>query len=112
MANPTQTLWGTINADGSIASGSGGFNVILTQPGQYVISFQHLFTGLPSIVGSQTRFGSLGESSTDGVVFPQLNNASTVAITGDGGGNHQNRNFSFIAIGFQGEPNKEFKQAK
>lgn len=113
MSNPTQTLWGSVNADGTVAAGSsGGFTVTATQPGQYVISFQHLFNGIPAIVGSQTRYGSLNESPLDNVAFPQLNNGSAVAVTGDSQGNKGNRNFSFIAIGQQGAENPEFKASK
>lgn len=105
------TLWGEINADGSIASSSGGFKVFpqQNQPGVYLIVFQTSFTTIPGIVGTQTRFGNIAESNTDGIVFPLVSADSATAKTGDGNGNAQNRNFSFIAIGEPGSSNPKFK---
>lgn len=91
-------LWGTISADGSIISGSGGFWVGYQGPGVYVITFPS-FPNAPAIVGTQTSSGSLSEDSREGMVFPWVNVNYAVAITGDGNGNQQDRSFSFIAIG-------------
>jgi len=104
------TLWGAINKDGSIRNSGGGFNVTKQGNGQYVISFRTLFNDVPAIVGSQTNYGDLGEANTDGVVFPIVDRGSATAITGDGGGKHQDRSFSFIAIGIADRPNPSFKE--
>lgn len=107
----TVTLWGQINADGSIASSGGGFKVFpqQNQPGVYLITFQTSFTTLPAIVGTQTMFGNVAESNTDGIVFPVVSTDGAYAKTGDGSGNAQNRSFSFIAIGYPGSSNPKFK---
>jgi hypothetical protein len=57
MANPT-ILWGTINADGTIESSSGGFTVTPgDEDGHYAIAFAVPFNTIPSIVGSQIGLG-------------------------------------------------------
>src|ERR1051325_4279921 len=94
-----EILWGAINANGTIASSGGGFSVTRQGTGQYVISFRSLFQAVPSVVGSQTNFGGLNENPLDNIVFPIVDTGSATAITGDAQGNHQDRNFSFIAIG-------------
>ncbi|SUB01875.1 Uncharacterised protein [Pannonibacter phragmitetus] len=98
------TIWGVVNANGTIASGSGGegdydFAVINEGPGVYQISFNGNFAGLPAITGSQVLWGTLSESPLDNVVFPYLTAASATAITGASNGSQQNRSFSFIAVG-------------
>lgn len=97
-------IWGVVNADGTIASGSGGagdyeFAVINEGPGIYQISFNGNFEGVPAITGSQVMYGSISESSLDNVVFPYLTAASATAITGASNGAAGNRSFSFIAVG-------------
>lgn len=91
-------VWGTINADGSVVDGSDDFSVSVQGSGQYVISFSPTFSGTPAVVGSQTRFGNLGEWPSDTLCFPFVSGGSVTAITGSGS-NPGNRNFSFIAIG-------------
>ena len=93
--------WGTIAADGSITSGSADFKVTKTAVGVYNINFNHNFSAIPAISGSQTRLGSQAEWPTDNVVFPFLTENSATAVTGDGsaGGNHSDRSFSFIVVG-------------
>lgn len=106
-----EILWGAINANGTISSSGGGFSVTRQGAGQYVISFRSLFQTIPSIVGSQTSYGNLGESPVDNVVFPLVDTGSATAITGDSNGNHQDRNFSFIAVGNIGSAkNPKFKE--
>jgi len=103
-------LWGSINADGTIASGSGGFSVTVQGSGQYVISFRTLFQGVPAMVGSQNRYGALGESSLDNVVFPLVDSGTATALTGDSANHQQPRNFAFIAIGNPGGLNPKHKE--
>lgn len=92
------TISGVVNANGSIASGS-GFSVTRQTTGQYVIDFTQAFSELPAIVGSQTQFGNIGQNTRDNVVFPFVSNGSATALTGDSNGSHTDRSFSFIAIG-------------
>jgi hypothetical protein len=91
-------LWGSINGDGTIAGGSGGFWVGHQSSGIYVITFP-AFASPPVIVGSQTGSNNLSQDNREGMVFPWVNNNYAIAITGDAAGNQQDRSFSFIAIG-------------
>jgi hypothetical protein len=96
------TLWGTINADGLIQSGSGGFTVTPgDEDGHYAIAFEVPFNTIPSIVGSQIGFGG-NENPLDNIVFPALTLSYAKAITGDAQGNARKRSFSFIAMGLSG----------
>ncbi len=95
---PVQTIWGSINANGTKASGE-NYSVTLLETGVYVISFEPVFNGLPAVVGSQTRYGNIKEHNTDGVAFPLLSYATATAVTGNGDGSKENRDFSFIATG-------------
>ncbi|MFD1746842.1 hypothetical protein ACFSE1_15305 [Rhizobium helianthi] len=92
-------IWGNVNADGSIHSGSGDFAITRTDNGVYMIQFNDDFTTTPAIVASQVRWGDIGQKTADNVVFPFLNKNGATAITGDNSGNRTNRNFAFIAIG-------------
>jgi hypothetical protein len=105
-----EIIWGAINANGTISSSGGGFSVTRQGNGQYVISFRSLFQTVPSIVGSQTNYGNLGESPVDNVAFPLVDTGAATAITGDSQGNRQDRNFSFIAVGKIGPKNPKFKE--
>jgi hypothetical protein len=98
VEGPDRILWGSINADGTIAGGSGGFSVGHQAPGMYVITFA-AFANPPAIVGSQTRSNDLSEDNTEGMVFPWVNVSYAVAITGDATGNQQDQSFSFIVLG-------------
>lgn len=92
------TIYGTINKDGVILSGS-GFSVTKHQTGQFIIDFEQEFKDIPAIVGSQTGWGKLSENTLDNVVFPFLSNGSATALTGDSSGDPSSRQFSFIAMG-------------
>jgi hypothetical protein len=94
-----RTIWGSVNADGSIASGSEDFSVTNVETGVYVIGFTTNFRSLPAVVASQNRYGSVGEYNTDGVALPMVTASSATAVTGDSGGKKQNRSFGFIATG-------------
>jgi len=92
------TLWGSIEKDGTIVSGSGGFSVKRESTGNYSILFKNQFTNNPAMTGAQWGYGS-GESTLDNVIFPSLSGGGATVQTGDGGGHYTDRNFSFIAIG-------------
>ena len=94
-----RTIWGTVNANGTILSGSGDFSVNRVDNGQYQIQFNDDFAATPAMVGSQVLYGKLSENPVDNVVFPFLNKNGATAITGDSEGKHTDRSFSFIATG-------------
>lgn len=95
-------VWGMIAGDGTPISGSGNFTVMRTDPGKYMIIFSTRFAHTPAIVGSQCGFGQ-GESTLDNVVFPAVSHQSVEAKTGGSDGSDCDRQFSFIAIGLQGD---------
>jgi hypothetical protein len=94
-----RTIWGSVTSDGEIMSGSGDFSVTNVETGVYVVGFSSSFKGVPAIVATQNRCGSVGEFNTDGVTAPLVSEGSATLVTGDGNGSKQNRNFAFIAIG-------------
>ncbi len=89
---------GVIASDGSKVSGH-GFSVTSQGSGEYIISFSPPFSEIPAIVGSQVNFGSAGQDTRDGVVFPYVNAGAATALTGGSDGGHTNRTFAFIARG-------------
>lgn len=97
----TKTIWGLIDKQGRIMSGSGGYRVDkeVSQPGLYKITFDEEFLDLPAITGNQVNFESLEQDPRDGVVFPVLDRYSVKVIVGKSTGTHEEREFSFIAIG-------------
>lgn len=97
-------LWGSINANGTIAGGSGGFWVGRQAQGMYVITFP-AFRKPPAIIGSQTGASRL--DNRDGMVFPWVNTNYAIAVTGDATGSQQDRSFSFIAFGQPVSNNQE-----
>lgn len=99
MGTETMTVWGVVNADGSIGNGTGFSITHQDGGGEYIISFSPSFSGMPAISGSQVNFGSQNENTRDGVVFPFLNGGAATALTGDGGGSKTDRSFAFIAVG-------------
>lgn len=92
-------IWGSINADGSIKSGSDDFAVERTAGGKYTVSFNNGFSMTPAVVATQNNFGNSSESNQDSVAVPFVNKNSFEIVTGDSSGNIQNRSFGFIAIG-------------
>ena len=98
-----RVLWGAVDSKGKLISSSGGVSVSEPDPaGQYVIRFPNQFRSLPAIVATQTNLGNLTESSRDGIVVPLLSIDSATLITGNNKSTHENRSFSFIAIGEPG----------
>ncbi|AIO65358.1 hypothetical protein [Burkholderia oklahomensis] len=96
----SRIIWGSVNADGTIKSGSGNFAVERIDTGKYTVSFNAGFSTVPAVVATQNNYGGTNESNLDGVAVPFVNQNSFQANTGDGGGKPQNRSFGFIAIGF------------
>ncbi|WP_232438427.1 hypothetical protein [Burkholderia ubonensis] len=92
------TLWGSVNRDGVVLDGSGGFAVKRESTGTYQIKFSVQFTKTPAVVGSQGAFGN-GQSTLDNVIFPVVHPGEITVQTGDQYGKYSDRNFSFIVIG-------------
>lgn len=91
-------IYGTIDKTGAVKSGS-GFVCQRQSEGNYVVIFSQAFTDTPAVVGNQTGYGSIGESTLDQVVFPLVTNVSFTALTGLPSGSASDRGFSFIAAG-------------
>jgi hypothetical protein len=91
------TIYGVVAANGSIITGT-GFSATNTAQGVYAIAFNHAFRDVPAAVATQG--GNFpNPSNSDSIAIGTLTNASMIVSTGDGGGQAQNRQFSFIAIG-------------
>jgi hypothetical protein len=95
----TTIIWGSINANGTIQSGSGNFNVERQSTGNYLIGFDTKFSVEPAVVGDQNNFNSSTQDPRDGVVFPFVTTNTFTALTADSGGKLTDRSFGFIAIG-------------
>ncbi|KAB2914344.1 MAG: hypothetical protein F9K23_14155 [Bacteroidetes bacterium] len=98
-------LYGNVNKDGSIKSGS-GFTIKHDpgKPGYYTVVFNHKFSSMPSATAIQNyidwpEFNFTGGSTLDNVVLVAIDTGNAVFKTGDNTGNGQNRNFSFIIMG-------------
>lgn len=94
----TQTLFGVIDANGIVVSGSGGFSAQNLQRGVYSISFNTPFSSPPAIVASQGG-NFFQPDPRDCAAVGNLTLQACIVITGDGAGNRASRQFSFIAIG-------------
>ena len=92
------TLWGSVQGNGTVVDGSGGFTVKRESTGTYQLSFSTAFTKTPAIVGSQWGYGG-GQNTLDNVIFPALSGSGATIQTGDSYGKYSDRNFSFVAIG-------------
>lgn len=99
------TVYGYIDTNGDIISGSGNFNVTRIDLGLWDITFkENTFINTPAVTVSQ--LSSDGSDTTDhgGSTLDNANlvilNKSRVRIkTGDDSGKPKNRHFTFIAIG-------------
>ncbi|WP_156438291.1 hypothetical protein [Burkholderia sp. BDU5] len=95
----SRIIWGSVNANGSINSGSKDFRVERTDTGKYVITFNTQFSVTPAVVATQNNFGDSGQSNMDGVSAPFVNAGYCQINTGDNSNKFQDRSFGFIAIG-------------
>jgi hypothetical protein len=96
-----RTLWGSVDKNGNILSGSEDFSVANVGAGRYKITFNRGFAVLPAILATQNNFGSGDEYNTDGVAVPFVDKNSCQVNTGGGSPDSlQNRSFAFMAIGF------------
>ncbi len=91
------TVYGVVAKDASVITGT-GFSVLNPAQGEYTITFDQAFPDTPAAVATQG--GNFNDpQNSDGIAIGTLNSKSMIVSTGDGGGNAQNRQFSFIAIG-------------
>ncbi|MFJ3583116.1 hypothetical protein ACIPPS_12925 [Streptomyces sp. NPDC090127] len=89
-------VYGNINSDGSVQSGSGDFLVTKEGTGRYSIAFQRSFSSLPS--ANATLWGD-GWNLVDNTQIAAIESGRIVVITGDYYGQYGDRGFSFQAIG-------------
>lgn len=105
----TKIIYGSVNADGSIASGI-GFTVQRSGVGTYEITFENSFTKMPTVVGTQCYSdGNYSWDNIDSGGGETLDNLVVIAVTTNlcklKTGNSENRGdacdrkFGFIAIG-------------
>ena len=101
--------WGNVTAYGTKSptiAGSGA-TILRDEQGIYYIDFQVKFTNIPAFVATQQYSAndkwddtsSKGGDTRDNVTIIALSATHAKVKTGDSGGNAQDRNFSFIAIG-------------
>ncbi|HSF43743.1 MAG TPA: hypothetical protein VLT87_28375 [Thermoanaerobaculia bacterium] len=107
--------WGTITAYNTttpkVNSGSGNFTISRSAEGAYEIEFaEGTFQNTPALVvvqqysgkdgrGRWTDFGYGGGDTRDNAVISALDKSKAKVITGNPDGKHEDRNFSFFAIG-------------
>jgi len=92
---------GTINADGTIITGS-GFSVNRTDLGEYTITFTSAFSGAPTVTTS-VIFSDDTASKSIGIYVNSSSTTNCVIETFDSvnGGDDEGTGFTFIAIGPQ-----------
>jgi len=96
-------VWGCVNKNGSIYSGS-GFTPVQGGRGIYDIVFQTPFQTTPSIVATQnyrnwTEWTWEEGNTRDNCVLIAADRTKFKMATGSGSGDKEDRNFCFIAIG-------------
>ncbi|MFF3502252.1 hypothetical protein [Streptomyces sp. NPDC003247] len=95
-ATGRRLVFGNVNADGSVASGSGDFWVTREGEGRYSIVFQSPFTTLPSATSNVWGDGWYTLDNTQAAV---IETGRVVIVTGNSVGARSNRGFSFQVIG-------------
>jgi hypothetical protein len=96
-------IFGCINKDGSIHSGS-GFTVDYLGGGHYLINYDTRFSKTPAVVLTQNYrnwedFGYVGGNTKDNAVLVASDTLKFKVKTGDSNGDGTDRNFAFISIG-------------
>ncbi len=98
-----QIVWGCVNKNGSIYSGS-GFTPVAGGSGFYDVVFTVPFKTTPAVVAIQnhanwTDFKYDRGDTRDNVVLVAVDGTKFKVATGDGGGKRTDRNFAFVAVG-------------
>lgn len=99
-----QTIFGNVNADGTIESNADGFSVEKAGTGLYLIKFDQPFGQIPSVSLTQNfpswnDFNAGGGSTLDNCVIVAVSQQQLKVKTGGDSGDADDRNFSFIVIG-------------
>jgi len=99
----SKTIFGTVNADGTINSGK-GFKVVHDDTGEYSILYNSDFQQQPAVVVTQNHpswndFTSDGGKTTDNATVIASDKGRVKIKTGNGDGNARDRNFNFICVG-------------
>jgi hypothetical protein len=97
----TTTIWGVVNADGSILSGT-GYKADKMDAGVYTIFFTTPFNSVPAVVTTQlfpNEPNTHGGDPRDNSVVGYITNDRCRVITGQDNGDKVDRAFSFVAIG-------------
>ncbi len=97
-------VWGNVNANGTVYSGSGDFRVVREDTGSYVVLYNTVFSGVPSVVSTE-NYPGWGDINQDGgntkdntVLVASLSDRCKIN-TGNDDGDRKDRNFSFTAMG-------------
>jgi hypothetical protein len=98
-----QIVWGCVNKDGSIHSGS-GFTPVDGGKGIYDIVYKVSFKAPPAVIATQnwknwTDWTYEGGNTGDNVVLVAGDSTKCKLITGNNNGDKEDRNFCFVAIG-------------
>jgi hypothetical protein len=101
----TKITWGCINADGTLHSGDGNVDITHIGNGAYMVNFREPFSITPSVVLTQNfrdwdDFEYGGGDTRDNCVLIAVDRFKFKVVTGKSNGDHTDRNFTFIAIGF------------
>lgn len=103
----TLTIYGYVDSDGTILKGS-GFKTVHDDTGVYTLMFDNasdgsdIFNDTPVVVVSQVYTGEMsygGGDVTDNALVIALAIDRAKILTGNKNDNHQNRQFTFIAVG-------------
>ncbi|CAL9675115.1 hypothetical protein [Streptomyces sp. enrichment culture] len=89
-------MWGDIDANGDVHSGSGNFYVFKDDTGRYRIEFQHPFAAVPSVTAN---IRGEGWRMLDNTHVNVIETGHTVITTGHDRGDWADRPFSFQVIG-------------
>lgn len=92
---------GIIRKDGFVWTGTDDFRVVREEaPGVYLIDFEPNYQKMYGGAGTQIFYNNgKGGDTTDNVVFIDFRREHLRLKTGDGDGNAQDRDFSFIVYG-------------
>ena len=95
MATFTVTIWGVIDSNGVITSGSGDFDCNRASKGHYDITFHTAFKDLPAVVAQVIHDGN----TKDGALTAALSTKGCTISTGEKDGSNADRRFGFTVVG-------------
>jgi hypothetical protein len=101
MKMSDQFVYGYIDSDGTVISGSGIYTVDHDDTGVYSVTFENEFADKPAVTVAQVYTGDKdygGGYLSDNAVIIYIDTRMAKFLTGTGE-NHRDRQFSFIAMG-------------